>query len=290
MDMREEWLHGLWAWASANGNVQELWLFGSRADGHARPDSDVDIAIALMPAAFAYGNYVALGDGWQRELEAIVGRHVSLEATDQNTDEDACVRSTGVLLWSDAMKQTVIRCRAADVCDVFGRWLAAESAAGVRLVILEGAMLSGKSTLTKQPFVLGDDRRSTSIEIDKLTRETTDESYVASVRREALDAAVRNGLAASPTMIVQGAVAWPLVQAIGSEIGLDRVRRVYLKRMKWSDPDRWHDLRQFLDEDASPLHFGEVGNSIDRYHREYQPWRVADLILERVEAEGEDDQ
>jgi predicted nucleotidyltransferase len=102
MDMREEWLHGLWAWASANGNVQELWLFGSRADGHARPDSDVDIAIALMPAAFAYGNYVALGDGWQRELEAIVGRHVSLEATDQNTDEDACVRSTGVLLWSDA--------------------------------------------------------------------------------------------------------------------------------------------------------------------------------------------
>jgi predicted nucleotidyltransferase len=86
MDMREEWLHGLWAWASANGNVQELWLFGSRADGHARPDSDVDIAIALMPAAFAYGNYVALGDGWQRELEAIVGRHVSLEATDQNTD------------------------------------------------------------------------------------------------------------------------------------------------------------------------------------------------------------
>jgi predicted nucleotidyltransferase len=63
MDMPKVWLRDLRAWASANGNVRELWLFGSRADGHARPDSDVDIAIALMPAAFAFGNYIALGDG-----------------------------------------------------------------------------------------------------------------------------------------------------------------------------------------------------------------------------------
>jgi hypothetical protein len=53
-------------------------------------------------------------------------------------------------------------------------------------------------------------------------------------------------VASSPTVIVQGAVVWPLVQSVVGEIGPKRVRRVYLKRMKWSDPDRWHDGRHFL--------------------------------------------
>jgi predicted nucleotidyltransferase len=37
------------SWASANGNVRELWLFGSRAKGNSRPESDVDLALVLMP-------------------------------------------------------------------------------------------------------------------------------------------------------------------------------------------------------------------------------------------------
>jgi predicted nucleotidyltransferase len=37
MDMRDEWLIGVRAWAGNNGNVRELWLFGSRATGRARP-------------------------------------------------------------------------------------------------------------------------------------------------------------------------------------------------------------------------------------------------------------
>jgi hypothetical protein len=40
MDMLDEWLSGLCSWASANGNVRELWLFGSRATGRSRPDSE----------------------------------------------------------------------------------------------------------------------------------------------------------------------------------------------------------------------------------------------------------
>ena len=44
MDMSDEWSRGLRAWASADANVRELWLFGSRADGHAKPESDVDLA------------------------------------------------------------------------------------------------------------------------------------------------------------------------------------------------------------------------------------------------------
>jgi len=40
MDMLDEWLSGLCSWASANGNVRELWLFGSRAARRSRPDSE----------------------------------------------------------------------------------------------------------------------------------------------------------------------------------------------------------------------------------------------------------
>jgi predicted nucleotidyltransferase len=83
MDLPDEWRHGLCLWASGNDSVLQLWLFGSRAKGTARADSDIDIAITLMPKIgdtdWALGNYFALHRDWKRQLEAIVGRHVSLE-------------------------------------------------------------------------------------------------------------------------------------------------------------------------------------------------------------------
>jgi predicted nucleotidyltransferase len=104
MDMLDEWLRGLRSWASGNDGVRELWLFGSRSTGCSRPDSDVDIAIALMPAIdntdWALGAYFALHSVWKQELEAIVGRHVSLEAIMPDTPEDAEVRRSGSLIWA----------------------------------------------------------------------------------------------------------------------------------------------------------------------------------------------
>jgi predicted nucleotidyltransferase len=49
MDMRDEWIAALRAWAAKNDCVRELWLFGSRAKGTSEPESDIDIALALMP-------------------------------------------------------------------------------------------------------------------------------------------------------------------------------------------------------------------------------------------------
>jgi predicted nucleotidyltransferase len=104
LDIRDEWLSALRAWASNNNCVRELWLFGSRAAGHSTLESDVDLALALMPPKgaddWAFGKCVAQGDGWQRQLEKIVGRHVSLEAIVPGSEGDAMVRKTGALLWS----------------------------------------------------------------------------------------------------------------------------------------------------------------------------------------------
>src|SRR6266536_1404981 len=104
MDMEDEWISGLRSWASRNGNVREMWLFGSRATGRSRPDSDVDLALVLMPANgkhdWAAGNYFALHSEWKRGLETIVGRHVSLEALLPGSKEDAEVRRSGALLWT----------------------------------------------------------------------------------------------------------------------------------------------------------------------------------------------
>jgi predicted nucleotidyltransferase len=102
MDMRDEWLCGLRSWASRNENVRELWLFGSRADGTSRPESDVDIGLGLMPASgkhnWAFANFGDLRDEWRRELEAIVGRHVSLENITPDEPGTAIVRKW-VRIW-----------------------------------------------------------------------------------------------------------------------------------------------------------------------------------------------
>jgi predicted nucleotidyltransferase len=104
MDMRPEWLRGLREWAQANEAVRQLWLFDSRARGDAREDSDVDIALALMPPDgkhdWALGAYFSLELEWKAQLKAIVERHVSLEVIVPATEPDVRVRREGVLLWA----------------------------------------------------------------------------------------------------------------------------------------------------------------------------------------------
>jgi predicted nucleotidyltransferase len=102
MDMRDEWLRGLRAWGAANESVRELWLFGSRARGDAREDSDIDHALALMPPDgkhdWALGNYFRLESELKRELEAIVGRAVSIEPSVPGENSDVRVRHEGAFV------------------------------------------------------------------------------------------------------------------------------------------------------------------------------------------------
>jgi predicted nucleotidyltransferase len=99
----DEWERGLCVWASTNENIRELWLFGSRAEGTSHKGSDVDLGIGLMPPKgshnWALGNFAFLKDEWRRELEAIVGRHVSLEPITPDEPGTARVKKW-VRLWA----------------------------------------------------------------------------------------------------------------------------------------------------------------------------------------------
>lgn len=103
MDMRDEWIAALRAWAANNGCVREIWLFGSRAKGAPRPDSDVDIAVALMPPSgktnWALAAFVEFFEDWKSELRAAVDWDVDLVAIGKDFEMDTIVRSTGILLW-----------------------------------------------------------------------------------------------------------------------------------------------------------------------------------------------
>jgi predicted nucleotidyltransferase len=87
MDLSETELRGIREWAGETDAVQEVWLFGSRAKGSARQDSDIDLAIELRPPEdnhdWARGDYERFGDEWQRKLAEITGRDVSLELMDR---------------------------------------------------------------------------------------------------------------------------------------------------------------------------------------------------------------
>jgi predicted nucleotidyltransferase len=106
MDMRDEWIVALRTWATKNDCIRELWLFGSRAKGSPRPDSDIDIALALMPPSgndnWALAAYVESFEQWKSELRAVVEWDVSLVAIGPGFEMDTIVRTTGVLLWRRA--------------------------------------------------------------------------------------------------------------------------------------------------------------------------------------------
>ncbi|MCJ2074461.1 nucleotidyltransferase domain-containing protein [Methylobacterium sp. E-016] len=91
-------------------------MYGSRAKGTARPDSDLDIGLVLVDGEPDYsgevgtdwplGNYTAFRDRWGKELTAIVGRHVSLELFARSGEvesREACAaKVSAIMLWSRA--------------------------------------------------------------------------------------------------------------------------------------------------------------------------------------------
>ncbi|MCJ2068147.1 nucleotidyltransferase domain-containing protein [Methylobacterium sp. J-030] len=111
MDLHQTAVDAIRTWAAGNENVAEVWLFGSRAKGTARPDSDVDLALVLVPGApgdpghdWPEGNYQALGDRWEADLTDVIQHDVHLKRFARPGEKEsanaASAKATAVLLWS----------------------------------------------------------------------------------------------------------------------------------------------------------------------------------------------
>jgi len=65
------------AWAKSKPTVRALYVFGSRARGNNRPDSDLDLAFDLEER---YGNQlselVSNADAWRGELAGLTGLRI----------------------------------------------------------------------------------------------------------------------------------------------------------------------------------------------------------------------
>jgi len=76
-------------WAAQTRYVKEVRLFGSRAKGSARPDSDIDLAITVGGSddGVVRGNYFAVGPEWQRQLSDLLGLNAHVGCyNDPDTD------------------------------------------------------------------------------------------------------------------------------------------------------------------------------------------------------------
>ena len=75
----------LHAWATSQPSINRVWLFGSRARGEAGPDSDLDIALEVVPAypdASATDCWFTHSSQWRGELAARFPFRIQLELLD----------------------------------------------------------------------------------------------------------------------------------------------------------------------------------------------------------------
>jgi predicted nucleotidyltransferase len=83
MDITDNQQRRVQEWAERTPCVEEVWLFGSRAKGGSKPDSDIDLALKLGPVGATrtlLGNYYVLSERWTEELTEVLQQqaHVAL--------------------------------------------------------------------------------------------------------------------------------------------------------------------------------------------------------------------
>ena len=69
-------------WAQSNECIRQVWIFGSRARGEGRPDSDIDVAVEIDPVGRdeqAQTSWMELSPGWRMVLGQALSAPLHLE-------------------------------------------------------------------------------------------------------------------------------------------------------------------------------------------------------------------
>jgi predicted XRE-type DNA-binding protein/predicted nucleotidyltransferase len=103
VDLAEHELSAIARWAEQTPWIFEIRLFGSRAKGTTRPDSDIDLAVTVTSnerGNNALGIFCARADQWKRQLGERTGRPVSLQWYGPESPVYEFLRTAGILIWS----------------------------------------------------------------------------------------------------------------------------------------------------------------------------------------------
>ena len=73
MDLSAEQVEAICAWAHETSQVSEVRLFGSRAKGCSKPNSDIDLAVTA-----SIGGYWNLVHKWEKHLSEQTGLTVNI--------------------------------------------------------------------------------------------------------------------------------------------------------------------------------------------------------------------
>jgi predicted nucleotidyltransferase len=97
----DSWIALIVDWARQDSDIAEVWLYGSRARGDNRPDSDIDLAIVPIGNAEArLATFVCEGSQWKNELQNLFPVTVDMDFGDR----DQCDAIVGPALACDGVR------------------------------------------------------------------------------------------------------------------------------------------------------------------------------------------
>ena len=113
--MEPEFKNILLDWASSKPFIVRLWVFGSRARGTHRPDSDLDVAVQVESRRrheSAYTLFVCEHQSWQADLQSQFTVKIHLCHYDLDCDPDLAesegnvvksVQAGSILIWDSTV-------------------------------------------------------------------------------------------------------------------------------------------------------------------------------------------
>jgi predicted nucleotidyltransferase len=98
------------AWAEKQPGLRRLWIYGSRAQGTHRPDSDLDVAFEIdrLPDVAVMEFFERTRPRWRDELSQLSGLSVHLEPSIGDASNVAAyVAHSGVLVYERERERSV---------------------------------------------------------------------------------------------------------------------------------------------------------------------------------------